>query len=218
MILNLGISPGWQKIDLSTLTFPTEMLVDYVRIYQRKGHENVGCSPDDYPTEEYITNHLAAYTSEPNTAQSPIIRPDPYTHRSQSDDVEKRRRRRCRVSLAAQRTGECSLSLLHRLSHKVLATVLRKLLVIWTCSGLFLVHPPISILLAFCGLIFIDFLPSSLVLRKQKRCLTKSHDLETRRPLGGTMDSLFHVFHRPTVYPSHRHHTRHITHGSSCTL
>jgi len=63
LILNLGISESWQKIDHSTLTFPTEMLVDYVRIYQRKGHENVGCSPDGYPTEEYINNHPEAYNN-----------------------------------------------------------------------------------------------------------------------------------------------------------
>lgn len=65
LVLNLGMSPGWQNIDLSTMSFPTEMLIDYVRIYQRKGHENIGCSPDDYPTEEYINNHLPAYTSKP---------------------------------------------------------------------------------------------------------------------------------------------------------
>jgi len=65
LVLNLGMSPGWQTIDPSTLSFPTEMLIDYVRIYQRKGHENIGCSPDDYPTEEYINNHMPAY-SNPN--------------------------------------------------------------------------------------------------------------------------------------------------------
>jgi hypothetical protein len=59
----LGMSPGWQAINLPSMTFPTEMLIDYVRIYQRKGHENVGCSPDDYPTAEYINNHLEAYTN-----------------------------------------------------------------------------------------------------------------------------------------------------------
>lgn len=75
LILNLGMSPGWQKIDPSTLTFPTEMLIDYVRIYQRKGHENVGCSPDDYPTEEYINNHLEAYKSEPDVSRSSFITP-----------------------------------------------------------------------------------------------------------------------------------------------
>jgi len=66
LVLNLGMSPGWQTIDLTTMTFPTEMLIDYVRVYQRSGSENVGCSPDDYPTEEYINNHMEAYTSEPD--------------------------------------------------------------------------------------------------------------------------------------------------------
>ena len=70
LVLNLGMSPGWQTIDLSTMSFPTEMLIDYVRIYQRKGHENIGCSPDDYPTEEYINNHMEAYTSELEVAYS----------------------------------------------------------------------------------------------------------------------------------------------------
>ncbi|KDQ22034.1 glycoside hydrolase family 16 protein, partial [Pleurotus ostreatus PC15] len=50
IVLNLGISPNWQTIDFSTLIFPAEMLVDYVRVYQRKGAINVGCSPKDYPT------------------------------------------------------------------------------------------------------------------------------------------------------------------------
>ena len=30
--------------------FPSEFLIDYVRVYQRKGHTNIGCDPKDYPT------------------------------------------------------------------------------------------------------------------------------------------------------------------------
>ena len=45
------------------MEFPAEMLVDYVRIYQRKNAQNVGCSPPDYPTEDYINNHWEAYNS-----------------------------------------------------------------------------------------------------------------------------------------------------------
>ncbi|KAG5728844.1 hypothetical protein E4T56_gene17829, partial [Termitomyces sp. T112] len=62
IVLNLGISPNWQTIDLSTLLFPAEMLVDYVRVYQRRGQTNVGCSPTEYPTEDYIRGHWDAYT------------------------------------------------------------------------------------------------------------------------------------------------------------
>lgn len=61
IVLNLGISPGWQTIDLSTMIFPAEMLVDYVRVYQRKGQTNVGCSPADYPTADYINAHMDSY-------------------------------------------------------------------------------------------------------------------------------------------------------------
>ncbi|KAF5372313.1 hypothetical protein D9615_009226 [Tricholomella constricta] len=61
VILNLGMSPNWQTIDVSTLMFPAEFLVDYVRVYQRKGAMNIGCSPKEYPTEEYINNHEDAY-------------------------------------------------------------------------------------------------------------------------------------------------------------
>ncbi|TFK50280.1 beta-glucan synthesis-associated [Heliocybe sulcata] len=68
IVLNLGISSNWQKIDLTTMEFPAEMLVDYVRVYQRKGETNVGCSPKDYPTEDYINKHMDAYIN-PNYTQ-----------------------------------------------------------------------------------------------------------------------------------------------------
>ncbi|KAJ6527706.1 beta-glucan synthesis-associated protein-domain-containing protein [Mycena capillaripes] len=68
IILNLGISSNWQNIDLSTMVFPAEMLVDYVRVYQRDGETNVGCNPPDYPTTDYIQNHYTAYAN-PNLTQ-----------------------------------------------------------------------------------------------------------------------------------------------------
>lgn len=34
-----------------------------MRVYQRKGHTNIGCDPPDYPTAQYISNHMEAYTS-----------------------------------------------------------------------------------------------------------------------------------------------------------
>ena len=45
------------------MEFPALMLIDYVRVYQRNGQTNVGCSPPNYPTADYINNHLDAYTS-----------------------------------------------------------------------------------------------------------------------------------------------------------
>ncbi|KIY51861.1 SKN1-domain-containing protein, partial [Fistulina hepatica ATCC 64428] len=65
IVLNLGISHNWQRIDLGSMMFPAEMLIDYVRVYQRKDQKNVGCDPPDYPTSEYIDAHMSAY-SNPN--------------------------------------------------------------------------------------------------------------------------------------------------------
>jgi hypothetical protein len=46
------------------MEFPSEMLVDYVRVYQRKGHTNIGCDPPDYPTSDYINRHPDTYGSK----------------------------------------------------------------------------------------------------------------------------------------------------------
>lgn len=45
------------------MEFPAEMLVDYVRVYQRKGQTNIGCDPKAYPTEDYINRHYDSYTN-----------------------------------------------------------------------------------------------------------------------------------------------------------
>ncbi|KAJ1309915.1 hypothetical protein OPQ81_006674 [Rhizoctonia solani] len=63
IILNLGLSPSFQGIDFKNLKFPATMLIDYVRVYQRAGHENIGCDPPNYPTADYINQHIAAYTN-----------------------------------------------------------------------------------------------------------------------------------------------------------
>ncbi|GMM34003.1 beta-glucan synthesis-associated protein [Saccharomycopsis crataegensis] len=63
--LNLGISNNWAYIDWASLHFPMTMRIDYVRIYQPEGEENMGCDPEDYPTYDYIQDHLNAY-SNPN--------------------------------------------------------------------------------------------------------------------------------------------------------
>lgn len=39
------------------------MKVDYVRVYQNEGQENVGCDPKDFPTKDYIDRHMEAYTN-----------------------------------------------------------------------------------------------------------------------------------------------------------
>ncbi|KAJ7068600.1 beta-glucan synthesis-associated [Mycena amicta] len=67
IVLNLGISKNWQTPDLTTMVFPAEMLVDYVRVYQRDGETNIGCDPSDYPTMDYIANHMSAYSNANET-------------------------------------------------------------------------------------------------------------------------------------------------------
>ncbi|BGP57188.1 hypothetical protein JCM8202v2_004828 [Rhodotorula sphaerocarpa] len=61
IVLNLGISTSFQQFKASNLDFPAEMLIDYVRVYQREGEENLGCDPPGYPTSKYIEDHLEAY-------------------------------------------------------------------------------------------------------------------------------------------------------------
>ena len=46
------------------MIFPSEYLIDYVRVYQRKDEVNIGCDPDDFPTAKYINDHLEAYMGE----------------------------------------------------------------------------------------------------------------------------------------------------------
>jgi hypothetical protein len=45
------------------MEFPAIMQIDYVRVYQREGHNNFGCNPPGYPTADYINSHMDAYTS-----------------------------------------------------------------------------------------------------------------------------------------------------------
>ncbi|KAH7914275.1 glycoside hydrolase family 16 protein [Hygrophoropsis aurantiaca] len=64
VILNLGLAPSFQPQDFMHLVFPSEMLVDYVRVYQREGIQNgVTCDPPNYPTATYINDHLEVYTN-----------------------------------------------------------------------------------------------------------------------------------------------------------
>ncbi|KAG8726108.1 hypothetical protein FRC12_023701 [Ceratobasidium sp. 428] len=61
--MNLAISESFQAVDVQNMVFPSELKIDYVRVYQRKGEKNVGCDPRDYPTSQYIADHLDVYTN-----------------------------------------------------------------------------------------------------------------------------------------------------------
>ncbi|CCH43411.1 Beta-glucan synthesis-associated protein KRE6 [Wickerhamomyces ciferrii] len=61
IILNLGISNNWAYIDWASIMFPVTHSIDYVRIYQPSDQVSLTCDPKDYPTYDYIQNHLNAY-------------------------------------------------------------------------------------------------------------------------------------------------------------
>ncbi|KAF8520593.1 beta-glucan synthesis-associated [Hysterangium stoloniferum] len=63
IVLNLGMSQSFQPVDLTAMTFPGDLLIDYIRVYQRTDKKNIGCSPPAYPTADYIANHMEAYTN-----------------------------------------------------------------------------------------------------------------------------------------------------------
>ncbi|KAG2734845.1 hypothetical protein G9P44_002851 [Scheffersomyces stipitis] len=63
LIFNLGLSPTWQTIDFASLDYPATLEIDYIRIYQREGEEEMTCDPPDYPTVDYINSHIAAYSN-----------------------------------------------------------------------------------------------------------------------------------------------------------
>ncbi|KAG8884997.1 hypothetical protein FRB97_002504 [Tulasnella sp. 331] len=62
-IINLGMSNGFDKVDIADLTFPAHLSIDWIRVYQPKGTVNVGCDPPDFPTAAYIEMFPEAYTN-----------------------------------------------------------------------------------------------------------------------------------------------------------
>ncbi|KAI0084781.1 glycoside hydrolase family 16 protein [Irpex rosettiformis] len=64
LVMNLGMSPSFQKQDFKHLTFPVSMYIDYVRVYQRDDiTDGVTCDPASRPTADYIKQHINAYTN-----------------------------------------------------------------------------------------------------------------------------------------------------------
>ncbi|TFY75995.1 hypothetical protein EWM64_g8017 [Hericium alpestre] len=63
ILMNMGMSTNFGKVDLEHIPFPVHMYVDYVRVYQPKGQRNIGCDPADFPTAAYIEQYSEAYTN-----------------------------------------------------------------------------------------------------------------------------------------------------------
>ncbi|KAK7468726.1 hypothetical protein VKT23_003229 [Stygiomarasmius scandens] len=63
ILINLGMSTNFGTVDLEHLVFPTSMMVDWIRVYQRKDSINIGCDPKEFPTKAYIEQYIEAYTN-----------------------------------------------------------------------------------------------------------------------------------------------------------
>lgn len=61
--MNLGMSKNFGDVDLDHLTFPAEMTIDYIRVYQDPDRINIGCDPKEFPTQDYINTYYEAYTN-----------------------------------------------------------------------------------------------------------------------------------------------------------
>jgi hypothetical protein len=57
MIWNLGMSQDFGEVDIENLPFPSYMMIDWIRVYQRPDNLKVGCSPPDMPTAQWINCH-----------------------------------------------------------------------------------------------------------------------------------------------------------------
>ncbi|KDQ15829.1 glycoside hydrolase family 16 protein [Botryobasidium botryosum FD-172 SS1] len=64
--------PPWHTETFQTdaTSLPAQLLIDYVRVYQRTGSTNLGCSTSSYPTADYIEKHSNAYTDPTYTSWS----------------------------------------------------------------------------------------------------------------------------------------------------
>lgn len=65
LLMNLGQSENFGKVDIAHIPYPVTMRVDYIRVYQPKDAINYGCDPQDFPTAAYIQQYLPAYM-DPN--------------------------------------------------------------------------------------------------------------------------------------------------------
>jgi hypothetical protein len=83
------MSPNFGRIDFAHLQFPAKMRIDYIRVYQRADHINIGCDPPDFPTAAYI-NQLVMLFIPQNVFVADLTLPKVWRgiHQCQFDNVE----------------------------------------------------------------------------------------------------------------------------------
>lgn len=69
----LAPADGFTKVDFDRLNFPAQYKIDYVRVYQDAEAVNVGCSPPDYPTAQYLACNRDTYIM---TKEDDVLIPD----------------------------------------------------------------------------------------------------------------------------------------------
>ncbi|KAL4425109.1 hypothetical protein ABPG77_008214 [Micractinium sp. CCAP 211/92] len=73
IIFNFAMSDSFTKVDIDRLQFPAQYKIDYVRVYQDPEAINLGCSPPDYPTAQWIACNRDVYA---NTEADQALIPD----------------------------------------------------------------------------------------------------------------------------------------------
>ncbi|KAI0737558.1 beta-glucan synthesis-associated protein-domain-containing protein [Daedaleopsis nitida] len=63
LLMNLGMSKNFGRVDSDNLEFPSTMRVDWIRVYQDPDATNIGCDPPDFPTRTYIEAYKEAYSN-----------------------------------------------------------------------------------------------------------------------------------------------------------
>lgn len=55
------MSKNFGAVDFTHLTFPNHLRIDYIRIYQPPQAINIGCSPPNFPTQDYINKSASSF-------------------------------------------------------------------------------------------------------------------------------------------------------------
>lgn len=73
IIFNFAMSNSFTAVDIDRLQFPSQYKIDYVRVYQDPAAINLGCSPSECPTAQWIACNRDWYV---NTAADQVLVPD----------------------------------------------------------------------------------------------------------------------------------------------
>jgi hypothetical protein len=71
--LMMFVKASFQAQDFQHMQFPSQMYVDYIRVYQRSDVSNgIGCNPPNRPTADYITKYTTPSILLPTDSDTPF--------------------------------------------------------------------------------------------------------------------------------------------------